>query len=548
MSFPTPLENKQWWNPGSWFLPASTLSFASAFIFVFVILFVYFGENLRALFSLPVYSLPNSIKPYILIIISVLALVISIYITLVTSPRPSRLPVKMWSLFMVVLSGLALWVVFSSVPSAWDEEWWKWTSFRHTLLLASFMGAITLTPRLLKPRVDSRTIQYITPLTLLLLVPLTALVISLGNRVEADQRDLVNDTLQALQNENQTLKEYSENDTSLKAKTIKLKSLLDRPWITPDVLKNASYMADSNLGVDKDTANEIEKELSRIFKNISKLNDNENLPSIYRKGKAPFKYLGEEGWELDKDTQNENNEIADYYRVLDNYLAKRRQELEKSPLANKQEKLKDLSSMVASLREKLDDKFNNWMDHWLVYQLPEIFPDKEYTNDKLLNDLMEIPVFEDKTLSVYGGITRILSNSGTDNALEDYAFNNKNCFFYSKDKLKKGSSLFRCYAYNGNSSVSVNVILEYRVQVTNSKKGDYRIYLSTPLLEDNVAISSQSLISRIKAKAQNVCKEGTQLSLKSRSKTDPHYNGNKVTKIELKYTKKCKQRKISDEG
>lgn len=551
MSFPTPLENKQIWNPGSWLLPASTLSIASALLFIFVILYVYFNENLREVFLLPMYALPDFIKPYGLKILAGSAFIISIFITLITSPRPSRLHVKIWSLIIVLISIVTLWAVLNTKPTAWSEDFWKWLSFQHTLVLATFMGAVTLLPRLLKPRVDSRAIQYVTPITLLFLIsfPLSALVFNFAEKIEEGQKNLVNNTLNSLKNENEILSKLTSRDSeiSLEEKTNKLIELLSRTKITKDILAIAAKMSKYDLDVEKTTEKEIEEEFSQIFENINKLSESK-LPSIYEQGLPPFKYVDEK-WKLDTETFDTNKKIVNYYRALDKYLTVRRIELEKSPLENKQDAILKLSETVEVLKMKLDSKFNNWMDRWLVYQMPEIFSNKEYSSEALIEDIMEIPIFDESSLSRFGTVTIILGLPGTDSTLRGYAAQKNNCFFYEKDIIKR-HSFFRCFAYNGDED-NMDIALEYRVSTSNSKKGIYSISLLVPSAKSSISLPPQTIVSKIKSAIRKKYGNSPPESLRTSSATSntiDFYNGNKLTRIKLEQSRKKYPRGTSDEN
>lgn len=501
MKFPSPLENRHWWNPGAWLLPAASLSLASAITFVITFVFIAYPldgvGNLSRIFKLPLGFLPTEIYEKSLIGIALFVLAFSVLILVKTAPRPSRLIIKLWVLLLVIINLTVVAIAFlETQPSWWSSEecktCWKWSAFQHTSVLASFIATSVLSLRLLKPRVDSKIIQFITPTALLIVLFLAPLsiykLIGYANEQFVDQ--LIS-TEKHLKNEvDKTKNLFSRSsygiftEQELEEKSTELQTLLERADLSSinEALNNSGDYPEL-----KQSSKKIKKHFEEIFENLNQLTNASNFPTLSDYEKPPFRYV-EKKWIKDKETEAYNLAVARYYTNLNQYLEKRYNELEKSPLKNKDDLIQQFQTTMDSIKESLEPKLNNWMDRWIVYQLPIVF-NKNYTKDAFISDLIDIKVFNEAKFSE---IKSVIGKKGYGSELAKILngkdFNSKNCFHEPK------SSVFRCYAYNGNEK-NVEVILEFR-----AIKGDKKIRyfeLSIPQANDQLSINTKMLINSI---------------------------------------------------
>lgn len=188
--WPDPLAGGELWNPGSWALPATTLSVASLVAFVGVLAFTLRSELMRTLFVLPFHPA----------FFSVPAAALAWFIALTCRNRPGRHFPRYWVLILAV--GASAVAAASLLPEPGRQPW------LHNLVLATAAAVLTLTPRLVRVAPDSRLVQSIATLSLvgvLVLVLPSAFVIGRGaverqrHRVETHLRALCDGTAEVRQ-------------------------------------------------------------------------------------------------------------------------------------------------------------------------------------------------------------------------------------------------------------------------------------------------------------------------------------------------------------
>jgi hypothetical protein len=147
---PEPLASMGVWNVGNFALPSTMLSVASAAVFAIVFGFLQLGSG-HELFVLPS---PDTF------LIAAAATLLAGLIVFQCRRRPGRIGPRIWALALLCLNGVAaiLGYVFH------DQSW------ALALAVAGLAAAITLAPRLIKLRPDSAMVQYIAPLSLLMIL------------------------------------------------------------------------------------------------------------------------------------------------------------------------------------------------------------------------------------------------------------------------------------------------------------------------------------------------------------------------------------------
>jgi hypothetical protein len=174
-NLPRPLQSGGY--PGTWALPATTLSATSLVVLLLVVLFLQVGETSRALFRLPVSSGWPALA----------AAAMAWGIALCCLNRPGRPFPRWWVLSLAVLStGIAL-VGFLAGDLGKSP-------LLHALAMATFMSSLTLLPRLLKLQPDRRLVQHIAPLGLVivLFIALPAAFVFGRNAVEERKQSIAN--------------------------------------------------------------------------------------------------------------------------------------------------------------------------------------------------------------------------------------------------------------------------------------------------------------------------------------------------------------------
>lgn len=469
MKFPTPLENRYWWNPGTWYLPSASLSIASfsSFLMAFIIIMLSPTDtgDLKKIFALPLHILPNSISNQSkMIILALLTFLMSLFILWRTSPRPSRLFIKLWVVILILLNiaTLVIIVFFNTSPDNLQtsnecQACWKWSAFQHTALLASILSTAVLSLRLLKPRLDSSIIQYVTPLTLLLVVPIVIFSVwGLINYASEKQQAFIDKASQQFKKEAIIVQDlFTTNPNKpnkplpielLQERTELLRTLLERPSISSENMKIALADAKNYPTLDE---KEVERNAQLIFKNINQLKSALNFPPA----KSRVYTFTEGKWMRDKTVHLFNNALTQYYHALNAYIVKIENEIKNSNLDNKQKLANEFDMTIESLEKELSQKFHNWKDYWITYQLPVIFG--KYDQQDFLKTLVNIPIFDDN-VTLYN-IDSLLSGKGLTKLSRAIDGN------YISRSCINSSKTFRCLAYNANSE-AVDIAVEFRAR------------------------------------------------------------------------------------
>ena len=148
---PEPLAGGGLWNVGTFALPSTMLSVASAAVFGAVFGFFRLGGAEQQLFVLPF--------PYTSLI-GTAAAILAWCIALRCRHRPGRIWPRIWALALASLSS-AIAVLGILIP---DRSWVL------ALAVAALAAAATLAPRLAKLRPDSAWVQHVAPLSLLMIL------------------------------------------------------------------------------------------------------------------------------------------------------------------------------------------------------------------------------------------------------------------------------------------------------------------------------------------------------------------------------------------
>jgi hypothetical protein len=164
------------WHVGSWALPSTTLSIASAVVLALVAIYLQRSPELRALFLLP--------APWGLVTAAAAAILAGC-VAWKGRARPGPLVPRLWALFLVVSSSVLAVALLAQGGSPGRPR-------LHAVAVGALGAALTLLPRLGRLRPTSRWLLSLAPvslvITLLLAVPAANAVES---RVLAGQRDRV---------------------------------------------------------------------------------------------------------------------------------------------------------------------------------------------------------------------------------------------------------------------------------------------------------------------------------------------------------------------
>ncbi|HKI06095.1 MAG TPA: hypothetical protein VKK31_29215 [Thermoanaerobaculia bacterium] len=222
-NLPRPLQSGRY--PGTWALPATTLSATSLVVLLVVLLFLQAGETSRALFRLPVSAGWPALA----------AAVMAWGIALCCLNRPGRPFPRWWVLGLAILStGVALTGFLAG-------ELGK-SPLLHALSMATLMSSVTLLPRLLKLQPDRRLVQHVAPLGLVivLFIALPA-AFAFGRKAVDERKQRVADTIAELSREAEEVRAVSSfnwtKDSDRRPEAIgqmeRFQALPLEPWV-PD--------------------------------------------------------------------------------------------------------------------------------------------------------------------------------------------------------------------------------------------------------------------------------------------------------------------------
>lgn len=186
------------WYPGTWALPATTISAASFLVLVVVFGFLQVGETSRTLFRLPWPSGWTSLA----------AAAIAWTVAGRCHDRPGRHWPRWWSLFLALASsGVAAMAFLRNDLGKHPQA--------HALALALLVATLTLLPRLFKLHPAHWLVQHIAPVALgaalFLAVPAS---LAFGRHAVEDRKQHVTDTLAELTREAAQVREISAFDWS----------------------------------------------------------------------------------------------------------------------------------------------------------------------------------------------------------------------------------------------------------------------------------------------------------------------------------------------
>jgi hypothetical protein len=182
-NLPGPLESG--WYPGTWALPATTISVASLLVLLVVFGLLQIGGVSRALFQLPVASSW----------VALAAAAVAWGITWLCRKRPGGSLPRLWALGLSALATGVTAAAFLRDDLAQHPQ-------VHGLALACLVASATLLPRLLKLHPAHSLVQHIAPLALLaaLFVAVPASIV-FGRHAVEDRMQRLDDTIAELTRE-----------------------------------------------------------------------------------------------------------------------------------------------------------------------------------------------------------------------------------------------------------------------------------------------------------------------------------------------------------
>jgi hypothetical protein len=349
---PEPLASTGVWNVGALALPAVMLSTCSAVVFALVLFFLRIGSR-QELFVLP---FPGTF------VTGAIAAVISWVIALKCRRRPGRLWPRVWALALAFMNSAValLGLVFH------DRSW------ALALAVAGFAAAATLVPRLAKLRPDSLMVQWVAPLSvlmiLLLILPTSCVVrrtITRKTEQRVDQR-IQEFRLWTMQVHEATVFDWRQMEESPEAAAnaiAKLKKLTFKGEVDDVEVWRAAAV----LGKDA----ELEVAMRGLTVEVVAGLAPERVPRVSDLRQAAIRWDDQDKrWRRDAQFPVLSEITGSYYGELGRMF----EELESQDVSAASAKLVDYREHYAAQRDELRNHLNavatTWADNWAAYRVP----------------------------------------------------------------------------------------------------------------------------------------------------------------------------------
>lgn len=374
-NLPGPLESG--WYPGTWALPATTISVASLLVLLAVFGFLQIGGISRALFQLPV---PSSW-------VALAAAAVAWGITWVCRKRPGGSLPRWWAL---VLSAAATGV---AVAAFLREDLAQHPQI-HGSALACLVASITLLPRLLKLHPAHSLVQHIAPLALVvaLFIALPASIV-FGRHAVEDRKQRLADTIAELTREAGEVRtvsafEWSTSPERRQEALQQMRRLQDLPleqWVPDRHLWQGAVL----LGRDRELAAAYRKLLGAVVEGI----DPGRAPKLWQ---AQFVWNREgRQWERDPVFPGLSAAVAGYHwrqgRMLQ-LLA---------PPAGDGEALRALTADYQDKKREAEERLAVLSETWAEDWVPPLFAAGELgtaPDVSPMEELLERPLLADGSI------------------------------------------------------------------------------------------------------------------------------------------------------
>jgi len=336
---PGPLQSG--WNPGTWALPGTTLSWASLAVLVVVFGFPQLFETSRSLFRLPIPAAA----------LDMMAAAVAWTVTIRCRNRPGRHFPRYWSLLLSALATIA-GVAGFLIRDVGGSPWF------HALSLALLTSSLTLTPRFFKLHPDRWLVQHVATLGLAVVLfvglPLSYVF---GHQAVEDHKRRVTETIAELSREAEEIRKISAHDwpqgSQGQEAIQEMRRLEDLPleqW-APDayLLKGAAVLGQEDALV---------RAYQNLLDNVVAAIDPDQAPKLWQP-----QYRAGSHWEKDPAFPDLSAAVASYHYRNGQFLR------ELAPPAGDSETLRGLASYYQKKRQEADEHLavfsRSWGGEWV---------------------------------------------------------------------------------------------------------------------------------------------------------------------------------------
>jgi len=381
---PEPLAGVGVWNVGARALPAVMLSVCSAAVFALVLLFLRLGRA----YELFVLQFPGTA------IIGAIAAALSWGVAAKCRRRPGRLWPRIWALVLACLNSVIalLGLVFP------DRSW------ALALAVAGLAAAATLAPRLVKLRPDNPMVQWVAPISLLMILLVilpTSCVVRRTITSKTEQR--VEQRIQQFRLWTLEVKEATgfdwermEQNPDAAAKAVaRLKQLHFQEQVDDaEVWRSAAV-----LGKDRELATAMRGLTAQIVAGL----EPQRVPRVSQLHEAAIRWDSQEKrWESYSQFATLSDVTGSYYQELGRLfgeLASQDTSVVNSGLVDYKE---DYGTQRDALQNHLKAVATTWADNWAPYRVPEYvaFAGRQHAP---LGDVLRASFIESEGVSLVPG-------------------------------------------------------------------------------------------------------------------------------------------------
>lgn len=439
-TLPGPLTSPGFFNPGTWALPATTVSVASIAVSVTVFLSLITSELRRSLFTLP-------FEPAF----AAVAAALFAWLALIRCrDRPGRHLPRIWALVLMALTTVAAGLSLLG-PRILSHH-----PLFQVAALALLAGTLALLPRLLKVRPQSPMTQRVAPLSLVFTLSLVLpSAFYMGQSAISTWEQRIDGLVSRLGKWTDDVREvaafdwkhFADQPEAARATVDKLTSVDPAPYLRDPYLWKAATTLERTEGLDKtlrDLAEALVAGLDpEITPKLSTLGD----PAIW--------------WDPEARRWQANSLFPELSEITGKYhreLARAFFDMEVDEAARDYDVLAALddfhTSKRAELKGFLEAALHTWADHWVVFQVPrhaELVGRDRITLDEVLKMPMSgnglAPGSLSKLLDLSYATVRELADDlpGCHRrgpySEEDFEYYRLDCYTYSPAQKSAGADL-----------------------------------------------------------------------------------------------------------
>lgn len=350
-ALPGPLAKVGLWEKiGTWALPASSLSLASAFVFAVTLLFLQRNHEMRSLFVLPRWTG---------LLIAAAASGLSWLIVVQCGRRPWLRWPRLWAVLLAGLNSGFLLLLLASPE----------TTFFNALCIAGAAAVLTLLPRLRRLHPDSSWLPLVAPLTVLVvLLPVLLLVGWVGESIASSKRDRVSEVIEQLREWTVEIKAVASRDWSgggwddadraVEALgQVQLAGKLDR----------SLWREALTVGRDGELAEETRNLLDATVAGFQP----DRVPRVSSLRDPAFYYdVTDKSWEESSDFPKASATVGRYFQELGRIFQELEVQDSFAESAALEELKKDYLEKRGQLETHLRTQMEEWTDHWALFRIP----------------------------------------------------------------------------------------------------------------------------------------------------------------------------------